>query len=329
MFQGIANQIIEAQKEIHRQETLMYFTDSLGKVYKSELKKHKKAKSVLLKGYGELDIARLDQVPGLKSFFYMVFGKQENEDDPQKSEFIRVFFIQQATGITSEIFANISENMLPDIKPRKEVGSLERILKKIKSNTLEKYPYQEVFTMMQFLDKSAQIQSRGLELDRALEMGREAREHLSAIIRSIKQENSWGSWELFFSKKLDSDKIPASGMDEAIKEIPHADAKTRAFLILASPFFDNRDMVLHAKNLDGFLDVFISNMIHDWLRESKVKTTLSKANQVFSSINMILHGLVTLKNQNTNELGLMEVECARRVARAEAFVKQKMEGKVK
>lgn len=329
MFQGIANQITEAQKEIHRQEILMNVADSLVKLHKSELKKRKKAKSALSKlSSGEVDIETLNRVPGLKSFFYMVFGKQENEKDPKRIEFIKDYFIHHSTGVSSEIFENLREKMLPEIKPRKEMSSLERILKKIKSNTQEKYYYPEVSTMMQFLDKSAQIHSRGFDLDRALEIGQEVKEHLSRMIRSLKQENSWGSWDPFFSNKVDSDKIPASAMDEAIGEIPHADAKARAFVVLASPFFDNRDMVLNAKNLDGFLDAFIGNMIYDWVHESKVKTTLSKTNQVFSSINMLLHGLMALKSQNVNEQGMIDVECARRVTRTEAFVKQKMDEKV-
>ena len=328
MFQGITNQITAAQIEIHRQEVLRRYAEMLEKNQKLELRKQKKTETAFKKiSFPGFDVEYLKQLPGLKSFFFAVFEKQENEKDKNRSEFIEKYLVLKKIPLVSDFFGAEYERIIPDIKPTKEFGNLQRLVKKIKTATIDKYYYQEVFTMIQFLEKSAKLHARKQELDHAIEMGKMAREDLKQVVNNLKMEDNWGSWELFFSVKTDAESIPFSGIDFAYKYLPLADAKAQAFSMLASPFFDNRDMKLHSKNLDGFLELFIHNIIYDWLVESRVRTTLSKGNQVLSSVNMIIYGLERLRDQNNSELSLMEIERDTRIAKTEAYVRQKLDEK--
>jgi hypothetical protein len=81
---------------------------------------------------------------------------------------------------------------------------------------------------------------------------------------------------------------------------------------------------LHSKNLNGYLDSFIVNIIHDWLYESKIKTALSKTNQILGSVTMMVHSLHSIRHQNKNELSLMEIECTKRIETTGNFVQQKL-----
>ncbi len=328
MFQGITNQITDAQIEIHRQEVLRRYAELLEQNQKLEFRKQKKAATVFKKiSLPGQDVEYLKQLPGLKSFFFGVFEHQENEKDKKRSEFIEKYLILKKYPLISDFFGAEYERIIPDIKPAREFGNLQRLVKRIKAATIDKYYYQEVSTMIQFLEKSAKLQGRKQELDRAIEMGKMACEDLKQVVNNLKMEDNWGSWELFFSVKTDAESIPFSGIDFAYKYLPLADAKSRAFSMLASPFFDNRDMKLHAKNLEGFLEAFIHNMIYDWLFESRVRTTLSKGNQLLSSVNMIIYGLERLRDQNNSELSLMEIERDKRISRTEDYVRQKLDEK--
>jgi hypothetical protein len=325
MFQGIADQLAQAQKEIHRQEILSRYHEMLDKARKSDVRKRKRTETAFSKiTIPEVVNVALEDFQGLKSIFFTVFGKQEQESDKKRAAFLQYYLLLKHLDTISDYFLSQQERVAPAIKSKKEVGSLQRLVNKIKSATLDKYYYPEVKTMFQLIDRSAQISTTCEELERAIETGEDAQRRLRQIVKNLKDEDSWGSWELFFSQKVASDNVPVSGLDFALAEAPMADAKIRTFSMLASSFFDTRDMSLHAANLEDFFGSFVDNMLYDWMIESKVRTLLSKTNLVLSSINMLLHRLSGSQKQSVNERAMMEVEQKNRIVSTEAFVKQKL-----
>ncbi|MFO8000966.1 MAG: hypothetical protein R6U46_06975 [Marinilabilia sp.] len=329
MFQGIANQITEAQKETQKQEALLRYNQLLEKNLKAELRKQKKAETALgRKSIPGFDAHAINQYSGLKSFFFAVFEKQEKEKEKKRAEFIESSLYYNASSEIIDFFKDEQQKLAKQLKAPKEVKSLQRIVSKIKSGTLDKYYYQEVSTMFQFVDRSARIEAVDEELGRVINMGEEALTILRKIIKDLKQEENWGSWEDFFSKNSDPDKIPPTGMDFAYEKAPQADARTRAFSMLVEPFIEGRDMKLHAGNLQDLIESFINNMVYDWKYNSKPKNTLSKTSQTLNSLNMVLHGLNSLQEQNKNEKSLMEIEREKRIKKTEEYVKQKLSERI-
>ncbi len=329
MFQGITNQIIEAHKEFKKQEILNEYVEMMEKFRKQELRKKRKAETALRNNApSAYNSELLKSSPGLKSFFYTVFENQKNEHKKERINTIENFLIRKGVEVSATFYKNEYERIKPNLKNKKEVKSLQKLVERIKTATHEKYYYHEVSTMIQFIDRSAEINSLKDELERVIHMGEDALQYIQQIIRTLKKEESWGSWDLFFSQKGDPEKIKASAIDEAFELIPKADTKLKSFGVLSSPFLSNRNMLLNIKSFEDFMPSMISNMIQDWLYESKIKTTISRANQVQNSLNMVLHNLKTFQTHNKNEIALMEVERQGRIKRTEAFVTEKLNEKI-
>jgi len=326
MFQGITDQITEAQKEIQRQEVLQAYNLQLEKALKIENRNQKKTETAISK-FTLFGPDAIQDFPGLKSFFFAVFESQEKEKEKRRAQFIENSMYRQAIPLVIEHFRSEQQKITTHLKANKEIKSLERIIKKIKTATLDKYYFQEVSTMFQFVDRSARIDARDEEFDRIIGMGETTLSTLRSIGQNLKNEKNWGSWEDFYSQKTQPDKIPASSIDVAFEKAPTADAMIRAFAMRTSPFIEGRDMTLHFGNLEGYLDAFIANMIYDWKYHAKIKTLLSKTNQLTNSVNMILHGIKNLKEQNENEKSLMTVEKEKRIKKTEDYVKQKLSEK--
>jgi hypothetical protein len=72
----------------------------------------------------------------------------------------------------------------------------------------------------------------------------------------------------------------------------------------------------------------IDDMMQDWLVESKTKKMLSRINQALGTINLMVRTLTAMKEQNKNEITLMQVERKKRIEKTEEYVKKKLAEKV-
>ena len=328
MFQGIADQITEAQKEIEKQEALHNYNTFLDKAIKTETRKLKKIETALNKtSLHGLEPYSIDHYPSLKSFFFAVFEKQEKEKEKLRNQFIENNLYYLSSPTLLDYLKTQKEKTAKQLKANKEVKSLERIIKKIKSATLDKYYYQEVSTMFHFLDRSARINALDKEFEEIINMGEETLRIFHQIILNLKQESNWGSWEDYFSTNTEPHKIPPAGMDAAFEIIPRGGAMLQLFAMRAAPFIEGRDLSLHYNNLEGFLEAFIANMLYDWKHHAKAKTLKSKTNQTINSLGMVVYGIKNMKKQNSNEKALMEIEREKQIKKTEEYVKQKLREK--
>ncbi|MDN5290926.1 MAG: hypothetical protein PWQ06_1165, partial [Anaerophaga sp.] len=198
----------------------------------------------------------------------------------------------------------------------------------IKESTMDKYFYQEVSTLLHFVEKAGEVKARSSVLDMLLKLGEELQQRLYGAVKNLKQEENWGSWEMFFSRKIQYDKIQPGGIDRAFEVVPAAESLMSCFSILAEPFFSTRDILILNKIADGFVEGLIDDMMQDWLVESKTKKMLSRINQALGTINLMVRTLTAMKEQNKNEISLMEVERKKRIEKTEEYVKKKLSQKV-
>jgi hypothetical protein len=299
----------------------MAFLQMLRTEFKVELKKGKKVQTALSKlSIPDFDPA-LYEGQGLKTFFYGVFKVQKNESEKSRQNLLRNTLIARANEKALKVFGDEIEQLESKVKPGKEIRDLAKLIKKIKTATQKRYDYLEVATMLQFIDQTAELEIARLLLDESIAQGTELRKRLAAVSRALKSEQNWGSWELFFSKKVDVENIPPSGVDEAFEEILEVDVLVRKFHFYVKDYFNNRDMTLHTENLVSFVDEFVHSMLIDWMFESKIKATFSRVSQMLNSIDMLLYGLNTLSVRNRNELALSQTERDARIARIGEFIK--------
>ncbi|PWD99654.1 hypothetical protein [Marinilabilia rubra] len=328
MFQGIAEQITEATKEVRQQKVLRNYVETLEKQEKVNHRLKKKAESNLSKtSIPQVSSSKVIKSISLRSLFFNVFKKQENEKDSARSNFIRNILtsthIDHCTAVyTKEITANKSK-----LKPGREVTSLELLIKKIKNSTKDKYYSHDVLSMLQFIDRLSQAKAKSIELERALNVGQTAEKHLQTTIKNLTQEENWGSWELVASKKADYNQIPPSEIDKALDQMPLASAYIECFCILALPFLENRNLVLHGDNLQGLFNAFIENTIKDWIYADKIKATLSRSKQVMNSVKVIIHGLENIYEQNKSEISLLEIETSKRIEETGKQVEKRLNEK--
>lgn len=329
MFQGIADQITEAQREILRQETLQNYYEMLEKFQKYQIRKQKKTNTAFSKfSFPHLSSTDLDQIPGLKSLFYVVFENQGNEEDKKRCNFIKMYLLLKSFPESIKVFSDEMKRIKPEIKSKREIRSLRILVRNIKESTMDKYFYQEVSTLLHFVEKAGEVKARSSILDMLLKTGDELQQRLNGAVKNLKLEENWGSWEMFFSRKVPYDKIQPGGIDRAFEVMPAAESLMSCFSILAEPFFSTRDILILNKIADGFVEGLIDDMMQDWVVESKTKKMLSRVNQSLGTINMMVRTLTAMKEQNKNEISLMEVERQKRIEKTEEYVKKKLSQKV-
>jgi hypothetical protein len=258
----------------------------------------------------------------------MVFENQENEEDITRHRFIQMYLLLKSFPESIRVYSDEMERIKPDVKSGREIRSLRVLVRNIKETTLDKYYYQEVSTLLHFVEKAGEVKARSLVLEQLLKLGEELQQLLYGAVKNLKQEENWGSWEMFFSRKVRYDNIQPGGIDRAFEVIPVAESLMSCFSILAEPFFSTRDIFILNKIADGFVEGWIDDMMQDWLVESKAKKMLSKINQALGTINLMVRTLTAMESQNKNEISLMEVERKNRIAKTEEYVQKKLSEKV-
>lgn len=324
MFKGIAGQITKARKEVIRQGLLSNYLESLIKEQKLDKRSRKKTTTALSKqSFSDFDVNNASQYPGLKSLFFAVFGKQEHEDDLSRRKYLNDYlYIDLLEKCGTEISA-IIEPVSQQAESKRTISNLERLTQRIKQNTQHKYPYQEVTSMLQYIVKSAEIEALAWRLKFVTEVGKNIQDQLRIIIRNLKTEKDWGSWELFQAGKSDLMEIHSPGIDEAFSLVAKVDVLSRAFSFLTSPFIFNRNLESHHKNLIGYKELFINALMHDWTEGAGRKTVISKTDQLAGNINTIMHTLSELTQKNQTEMELMNTEKERFIEKAETLVQEK------
>lgn len=325
MFQGIADQISEATKEVRQQNVLRHYVGSLEKQEKANNRLKKKIESRLVKiSVPQVSVKDAEKSLSLRSLFFYVFKKQGNEQDPVREDFLNSLLTAKNLAPCNSVYSDQIKACKPKLKHGREVNSLEHLIKKIKTGTKEKYYSHEVLSMLQFIERLSQARAKNRELERALNIGKITEKHLHSIIKNLAQEENWGSWELVASKNADYKLIPESAIDRAFRELPLAHAYIECFKILATPFLENRNLILHGQNLHELYKSFIDNMINDWIYADKIKGTRSKTNQVLSSVKTIIHGLEVIQNQNSSEIDLLEIETSVKIKETGKQVEKKL-----
>ncbi len=322
MFKGIAIQLTEAEKEVIRH----YDQQALMEMLKTELREELKIQAKLKSRQSKLSVPDIGeetfQMLGLKSLFYGVFKAQENEKSKARQNILRNTLLSRVNLKSIQIFEDEIARLKPDIKPTKEVRDLEKLVKKIKNTTQKKFDFPEVTTMMQFIDQTASLEMTKAKLERAIDTGNEVKKMLMRASKALRTEKSWGSWELFFSKKTEVDDIPPSDIDLAFEEVIELDAYVRLFQFYVKGWFDSSDMTFHAENIGSFVKAFVDNLLVDWMFESRIKASSSKINQILNSVDMLLYGLNTLLARNRNEVALSIAERDAHVARIGEFLEK-------
>jgi hypothetical protein len=321
MFKGIARQITRARKEVIQQGVLSNYLENLTREQKTDKRTRKKTITALSKhSFSDFDLDKADQYPGLKSLFFAVFVKQENENDSSRQKYLKDYLRFHLLEKSESELSSIIEPVSQQTEPRRTIINLEKLTQQIKQNTQHKYPYQEVSAMLQYIIKSAEIEALAWHLEFVIEEGKKIQDLLKKIIRNLKTEENWGSWELFHAGKSDLMEIHSSGIDAAFPLVAHTDALSRAFSILTPTFMFNRNLESHHKNLTGYKELFINSLLYDWTEGSGPKTAISKTNQLEGNIKAIMHTLTELAQKNQTEMELMNKEKERFIEKAEELV---------
>ncbi|WP_291858327.1 hypothetical protein [Marinilabilia sp.] len=323
MFQGITKQLTTARKEVIRQQALNNFLDNLIKEQKTTKRNKKKITTKLSKAsIPDFDIEKAGAYPGLKALFFGVFGKQENESDDSRQLFLKQYFLRQKLEEYEAELATLIQQIEKEAASKRTISSLDRLTQRIKENTQLKYHHQEVSSMFQYVLKSAEIEGFIWLLEYTIEIGESIQNKLREILRNLKTEANWGSWELFDPTKKSALKIPASGIDKAFSGVAQADALATAFHILSPPFLFNNSLTSHHEKIPGYKEVFIKSILFDWLEGGGTKTTVLKTRQLSSYIHAILHALKETVQKKKTEFSLMEMERENAIKRAEQLVER-------
>ncbi len=329
MFQGIAQQITKAKKEVIRQNTLNDLLEDLIKAQKTEKREKKKTTTAFSKiSFPGHNAENTDQHSGLRDLFFAVFENQENEKDPSRKTYLLTRLRLEKLEDSNNELLHLIGQLEKETDSKRTINSLDRLITRIKEKTYFRYHYQEVSAMLQYILKFAEVEGQVWQIDYIVEIGQTIRNLTRQIIKDLQGAKDWGSWEQLVSATAKKKPLPASTVDEAFAKISRVDVLSHAFFFLSTPFLFNHSLQSHHEKITGYQTVFIQSIIYDWLEGSGTKTTIAKTRQLQGNIDALVHALEETIYKKRTELSLMEQEKELAIEKAERYVLQQRNNRI-
>ena len=214
----------------------------------------------------------------IKSIFYHVLGDKEKQLEKERQEYLQTSLKYDEHRKTIELLEF-------------EQGILQKKIDK--SNLLESEINQLIEQRKKELLNSNQIIGKQLvkltsnieqhrklvvDMEEAVNAGNKALYVLSQMIQSLQQAKNWGNWDLVSNERM-SDYLKHSRLDTARQLSYQAKQLLMRFEDELGDVYEKEqtqfDFSLNFNSFSSFTDIFMDNLISDWIIQQKISNSLS------------------------------------------------------
>ena len=232
----------------------------------------------------ERDVKRLERT-GVTGMFHKILGDREKQLEKERQEYLHVA-LKYNELIKSVELVQFELNVLS-----KKLNDYDLVREKYES--LLKAREKELLALggatgSQLMSLSEQIDQKHIllqDIDEAIVAGRDAYKYITTMEKRLKEARDWGQWDMYGGDN-GSGWMKHHAVDRA-REVLH---KARHSLIrfdkeLRDVYADKYlDLNVGVEDIDRFLDIFLDNIIVDWVVQRKIKRALRNVQKIRAEI---------------------------------------------
>ena len=221
----------------------------------------------------EQDVIKLEK-GGLRAVFHNVLGDREQQLEKERQEYLQVALKFNELGKSIELIEFEIDVLVKKLAQKDEIKQrYERLIKLREEELMHSNPT----TGRMLIRASRKIdagQIRLKDLEEAIQAGREALAVLRAMEKQLRKARDWGQWDMYGGRTQGYLKHRA--IDKA-RDLAYRGkhALLRFRKELNDVYADARiDTSVEMEQFDRFTDIFLDNLISDWVVQQRIKKAL-------------------------------------------------------
>lgn len=223
----------------------------------------------------QVDVDRLERTT-LTSLFYSVLGSREEQLDKERQELLSAQLRHGQTKHQLEYLQRDLQRLQEQLSTLTNVESTYQSLLGQKEDLLRQA---NVTVAAQLLDLSSQLanlNAQEKEITEAIDAGSAVMLKLDQTIDALYSAEGWGTWDMLGGGFI-ATAAKHSRIDEARGHIHEVQAGMSRFKRELADVQNNIDIHIAIGEFDYFADFFFDGLIMDWIVQSKIADSLSRA----------------------------------------------------
>lgn len=264
------NMLEKCKEELGKQENKIKY---LNRILKKEEKDVKKLESVSVAG-----------------LFYSILGTKDEKLDKEKEEYIAARLKYEECYSTIKNLKQEISNYEKELKKYSGIDLDYSILMKEKENLILSSNDNNSLKLIEISDKISDLKSDIKEINEAIIAGNNAQIALEDVMKSLEDAKSWGMWDAMGGGFL-ATAAKHSKIDKAKEQAYYAQKMLSAFNRELSDVDLSINISIEIGSFTTFADYFFDGIMVDWFVQGKIRESLSKVKDTYSSINSLLNTL--------------------------------------
>ena len=223
------------------------------------------------------DAEKLEKM-SIKSIFHKILGDKEKQLEKERQEYLQAALKYDEHRKTLELLEYEREVLE---KKLAKAGSLEKeinqLIEQRKKELLQVNPTVGK-QLVQITFNIEHHQKMMTEMKEAIQVGTHASQILNQMIGLLRQAKNWGNWDMIDGKRMSS-YLKHSRLDSArqlsykAKQVlmQYEDELNDVYQIERQQF----DFSLNFNSFSNFTDIFLDNLISDWIVQQKISNALA------------------------------------------------------
>jgi hypothetical protein len=251
----------------------------------------------------KVDVEKLEQM-SLTALFYSILGSREQQLEKERQELLSAQLLYQQTKREVESLAQEQDNILKQLEGLQPVDfEYEKLIAK-KEELLRQSNQTVSKELIDLTEQTANLNSEEKEITEALIAGNDVILGLDRVIESLKSAANWGTWDLL-GGGLITTVIKHSKIDDAKSSLNYIQIKMSQFKRELADVKKNVSIQIDIGKFESFADLFLDNLITDWIVQSKINNSLEqsqKAKYVIGQALTELNGLKKIAQSKISDL---------------------------
>ena len=223
------------------------------------------------------DIEKLEKL-SIKSIFHKVLGDKEKQLEKERQEYLQTSLKYDEHRKTLELLEYEQEVLQKKIN--KSVGletEIEKLIELRKNELLRNDPSLG-HKLIEITQNMEHHQKMIVDMEEAIQAGERASGVLNQMIQVLKQARNWGNWDMMGDKRMAS-YLKHSKLDTARQLSYQAKQLLMQFEDELKDVYEYErrqfDFSLNFDSFSSFTDIFVDNLISDWIIQQKISNALS------------------------------------------------------
>jgi len=247
-----------------------------------------------------VDVEKLEHM-SLTALFYSVLGNREQQLEKERQELLSAQLLYQQIKHELDSLQQEKKKIEEQLNELQAIDSeYERLLSE-KEEALRQSKQAPSSELVNIAEQMASLNSEEKEISEAIIAGNNAMSGLDQVIESLKSAAGWGTWDMLGGGFITT-AIKHSRIDDAQSSLHYVQAKIGQFKRELADVGKNISIQINLGGFESFADLFLDNLITDWIVQSKINNSLEQSQKAKYMISGATAELNNLRKTTQNKI---------------------------